>query len=459
MPKIVKEKNEKANKDSGRQRRVERFSRLRGMKDILFDEYRYWDLLLKKAADLAEVYDFRRIDTPVLERLDLYERSTGMDTDVVSKEMYSFIDKSEEKVALRPEATPGIARAYIEHGLFNQPQPIKTFWCGPLFRHEKPQSGRTRQHTQINYDVFGEAGPVTDAQLILIAYNFFNELQVGVQVQINSIGCPECRKEYIAKLIEYYKERGKRSRLCNDCKKRFVKNPLRLLDCKEKDCMEIREDAPQIVDFLCDGCREHFIKVLEYLDELGISYNLNPFLVRGLDYYNRTVFEVVSADDEGEKDEDGQRRQISLGGGGRYDNLIETLGGRTTPACGFGLGIERAIIKIKEKNIPLKEERKNYIFLAQLGEQSRLKIFALFEEMRRAGYRVKQAFTKDSLKAQLESADRIGAKYSLILGQKELLDGTIIIRDMESGTQEVIDYKKIYAEVNKRLDLDKQVNN
>ena len=292
----------------------------------------------------------------------------------------------------------------------------------------------------------------------MITYNFYTELQIDVQVQINSIGCPDCRKEYINKLTEYYKERGKRSRLCNDCKRRFVKNPLRLLDCKEKDCIEVREDAPQIVDFLCEGCREHFIKVLEYLDELGISYNLNPFLVRGLDYYTRTVFEIVAVDDEGEKDENGQRRQSSLGGGGRYDNLIEMLGGRPTPACGFGLGVERAILKIKEKNIPLKEDKKDFIFLAQLGEQARLKAVTLFEEMRRAGYRVRQAFTKDSLKAQLEIADRIGAKYSLILGQKELLDGTIIIRDMESGTQEVIDQKKIYVEINKRLEMDKGGN-
>lgn len=452
MPRIAKEK---INKEPVRMRKPVRFSRLRGMKDILFDEYKYWNLILKKASDLAEVYDFRRIDTPILEKLELYDRSTGSDTDVVSKEMYSFVDKSEEKVALRPEATPGIVRAYVEHGLFNQPQPIKTFWHGPLFRHEKPQSGRMRQHSQINFDVFGEDSPMTDAQLILIAYNFYTELQISVQVQINSIGCPDCRREYIAKLTDYYKERGKRSRLCNDCKKRFVKNPLRLLDCKEKDCMEVREDAPQIVDFLCEACREHFIKVLEYLDELDISYSLNPLLVRGLDYYNRTVFEIVPVDGEDSGEENAQKRQSSLGGGGRYDNLVEGLGGRPTPACGFGLGIERTILKIKEKNIPLKEDKKDYIFLAQLGEQARLKMLALFEEMRRAGYRVRQAFTKDSLKAQLEIADRIGAKYSLILGQKELLDGTIIIRDMESGTQEVIDYKKIYSEINKRLEADK----
>ncbi|MCK4539701.1 histidine--tRNA ligase [Candidatus Parcubacteria bacterium] len=448
----------KKTKDVFRVKRNNRFSRLRGMKDVLFDEYKYWDLIVRKAIDLADFYGFRRIETPILEKLNLYERSTGQDTDIVSKEMYSFIDKSGDKITLRPEATPGIARAYIEHGLFNKPQPVKIFQLGPLFRHEKPQSGRSRQHSQFNLDIYGEESPVADMQLILIAYNFYKELQIDVQVQINSIGCKECRDEYIKKLIDFYKERGKRSKLCNDCKKRFLKNPLRLLDCKEKDCIEVREDAPQIVDSLCDACREHFIRVLEYLDELDVPYNLDPFLVRGLDYYSRTVFEIVSVEEDGEGDNT-FLRQSSLGGGGRYDDLIEALGGRPTPACGFGLGIERTILKIKEKNIPLNMEKKDFIFLAQLGDQARRKMFILFEEMRRSGYQVRQAFTKDSLKAQLEAANRMGAKYSLILGQKELLDGTIIVRDMESGTQEVIDYKKIYSDINKRLETGKEEKN
>lgn len=450
-PKLTAKPKEKVKKNK-------RYNRLRGMKDVLFDEYKYWNIVLKKASDLASYYGFKRIDTPVMERLDLYEKSTGKETDIVSKEMYSFVDKGGDKIALRPEATPGLVRAYIEHGMFNLPQPIKTFWLGPLFRHEKPQSGRLRQHSQFNLDIFGEASPVADAQLILIAYNFYSELQIPVQIEINSIGCKECRAEYLKKLDEFYRERGKRSKLCPDCKKRFVKNPLRLLDCKEKTCIEVREDAPQIVDYLCDDCRDHFIKVLEYLDELEIPYNLNPFLVRGLDYYNRTVFEIVPV----QEDEDGEhevKRQSSLGGGGRYDDLVEFLGGRPTPACGFGLGIERTIMKIKEKNIPLSSDHTNYIFLAQLGEQAKRKMFVLFEEMRRAGYSVRQSFTKDSLKAQLEEANRIGTKFSLILGQKELIDGTIIIRDMESGTQEVIDYKKIYQELNKRLEESGEKNN
>ncbi|MBU4375589.1 histidine--tRNA ligase [Patescibacteria group bacterium] len=447
MPKInFKKKNIKKDgqmKDNGKRKR--RFARLRGMRDVLPDEYKYWNLVLCKAAKLAETYSFNRIDIPVLEQMDLYERSSGKTSDIVTKEMFSFVDKSGDRIALRPEATPGMVRSYIEHGMFNLPQPVKLFLLGPLFRHEKPQSGRYRQHNQFDLEIFGESNPAADAQLILIAYNFFRELQIEVQIQINSIGCEECREEYCRQLVEFYKERGKRAKLCNDCKKRLAKNPLRLLDCKEAPCIELKAEAPQIVDSLCDNCRNHFIKVLEYLDELDVAYNLDPHLVRGLDYYNKTVFEIFPLNSED------QGRQISLGGGGRYDGLVEQMGGRPTPACGFGIGIERAVSQVKEKNIPIKENNKADIFLAQLGEQARQKAMVLFEELRRAGFQIREAFTKDSLRSQLEIANRMGVKFSLILGQKEIMDKTILIRDMESGIQEVVDCKKLILEIEKRL--------
>jgi len=429
--------------------KLTKYSKLKGMKDVLFDEYKYWDLVIKKASDLAGTYGFKRMDIPVLESEALYEKSTGKATDIVTKEMYSFVDKSGDRIALRPEATPGLARAYNDHGMFNMPQPVKALFIGPLFRHEKPQSGRYRQHTQFDLEMFGEESPVADAQLLIIAYNFFKELQIDVEIQINSIGCKECRVDYVKKLVSFYKERGKRSKLCNDCKKRLVKNPLRLLDCKEKDCMEIREDAPQIVDYLCDDCRDHFVKVLEYLDEFDIEYNLNSHLVRGLDYYNKTVFEFSTKETvvEGET----PKKQIALGGGGRYDGLIEQMGGRETSALGFGIGIERVIMKIKELNIPLKKDNDNVIFVAQLGDQARRKAMVLFEDLRRSGFTVRQSFTKDALKNQLEEANRLGAKYTLIIGQKEILDKTVMIRDMESGVQEVVDFKKVLAETEKRL--------
>jgi len=445
--KLKKEKKVDVKRREFKSRAVKKYSRLRGMRDILFDEYKYWDLVVRKASELAKAYGFRRIETPVLENLELFERSTGKTSDIVSKEMYSFVDKNGDKVALRPEATPGLVRAYIEHGMFNLNQPVKMFWLDSIFRHEKPQAGRYRQSHQFDLEIFGEESPVADFLIILIAYNFFRELQIDTQVQINSIGCHECRQEYLVKLIEFYKERGKRSKLCNDCKKRFSKNPLRLLDCKESNCLSIREEAPQIVDYLCDGCREHFIKVLEYLDELDVSYSLNPYLVRGLDYYTRTVFEIWSMDEEGDQIKAG----YALGGGGRYDSLVEYMGGRPTPACGVALGLERTILKIKEKNIPLKNDENNLVFISQLGDQARRKAVVLFEELRRSGINARQTFTKDGLKGQLEEANRIGARLSLILGQKEVVDGTILFRDMESGIQEVVDFKKTKEEIKKRL--------
>ena len=430
--------------------KAKKFARLKGFKDITFEDYKYHDLVIKKAIDLATTYGFKRIDTPVLENETLFERSTGKSSDIVTKEMYTFVDKSGDKVSMRPEATPGLVRAYNEHGMLNLPQPVKTLFIGPLFRHEKPQSGRLRQHHQFDLEMFGEPSPVADAQLMIIAYNFFKELQIDIQIQVNSIGCKECRGDYIKKLLAFYKERGKRTKLCNDCKKRLLKNPLRLLDCKEESCMEIREDAPQIVDYLDDGCREHFVRVLEYLDEFDIPYVLNPYLVRGLDYYNRTVFEFVSAPEENELGE--IKKQIALGGGGRYDELIEAMGGREpTPALGFGIGLERVVMKIKELNIPLKEDNDDIVFIAQLGEPARKKTMLMFEELRRSGFNVRQAFTKDALKNQLEEANRVGAKYSIIIGQKEMLDGTAMLRDMESGVQEVVDIKKISQELEKSL--------
>ncbi len=454
MPKFFKKKDNKEAEEKASRSRKNRFiSRLRGTKDILPDEYKYWNLVIKKATELSRSYGFRRMDTPVLENLELFERSSGRGSDIVTKEMFSFIDKNGEKIALRPEATPGIVRSYIEHGMFNLPQPVKLFWLGQVFRHDKPQAGRFRQFSQFNLENIGEASPVADAELIAITYYFFSELQLEVVIQINSVGCPLCRKEYLGKLENFYKERGRRAKLCIDCKKRLVKNPLRLLDCKEKQCQKIAAEAPQIVDSLCDDCRNHFIKVLEYLDELNIPYNLNPTLVRGLDYYNKTVFEVwpSSAEAAEGKSAEEQSRQNAMGGGGRYDGLVEYMGGRPTPACGFAIGIERVILKIKEKSIPLRDEEKGDLFLAHLGEQARKKIMVLFEELRKNGFKVRQAFTKDSLKSQLEMANQAGVRYTLILGQKEIMDGTILIRDMESGIQEIVDYKKIVAEIEKRL--------
>jgi len=424
-----------------------KLARLRGMKDITFNEHKFWNIVTKKTKDLADVYGFKEITTPLLENLALYKKTTGETSDIVSKEMYSFVDKNGDKIAIRPEITPSLVRAYIENGMFTLPQPVKMYSIGPIFRHEKPQAGRYRQSTQLDFEIIGENSPIADFLLILVAYNLFSELQVKIQVQINNIGCKVCRKDYIKKLTAYYKERGKRSKLCNDCKKRLVKNPLRLLDCKEKGCVELKEDAPPVIDYLCDDCRKNFTRVLEYLDEMDIPYNLNPSLVRGLDYYNGTVFEFWPI----EEGEENATNSLSLGGGGRYDGLVEHMGGRETAACGMGIGLERTVARVKMQKIPINKDNNDLIFIAQLGDTARRKALNLFEELRRAGFKVKEAFTKDSLKAQLEAANALEARMTLILGQKEINDGTILFRDMESGNQEVIDFKKAKTEVEKRV--------
>lgn len=416
---------------------------LRGMKDVLPAEEKYWNHIYNIISKLARDYSYGRIETPVLEETTLFIRSVGRDTDIVEKELYSFQDLSGDNVSLRPEATASIARAYVNHGMLNLPQPVKLWYWGPMFRHDRPQSGRYREFHQFGLEAVGEASLVVDAQLIVIAYNFFKELGLPVTVQINSLGMPESRQAFKVELVNYY--RAHRGQLCEECKKRLNKNPLRLLDCKEPGCQGIRGEAPQIVDWLDEDSKNHFMKVLECLDEAEVPYILNPFLVRGLDYYTRTVFEIWSDGD------DEELRQSALGGGGRYDLLIETLGGRPTPACGFAIGVERVVSQLKEGEIAVPEYEAPRIFFAQLGEQARIKAISLFEDFRKAGIKLSEAFSKDSLKAQLEVANRLGVKYSLILGQKEVLDSTILIRDMEAGIQEIVDQKKAVREVLKKL--------
>jgi len=417
---------------------------VRGMKDILPVDQKYWYFIRDQLRSFADDYSYKRIDTPILENTILFTHAIGKQTDVVEKEMFSFVDKGGDKIVLRPEGTAPVARAYIGHGMLNLPQPVKLYYIGPMFRHERPQAGRQRQFYQVGFEIIGDAAPAIDAEAILIATNFFREIGIDVNVQVNNIGCLSCREGFKRALLEYYK--NKKAALCGDCKKRLMRNPLRVLDCKNPKCAKLKENAPQTVDHLCDDCRDHFFRTLEYLDEIEIPYNLNSFLVRGLDYYNRTVFEIWEKDDE--------TGQNALGGGGRYDYLIEMLGGRETPACGFAIGIERAISTIKAKKIEIPEKPKPDVFLAQLGELARKRAMLFFEELRKSGLRVMANFSKASLKSQLELANKLGAKYVLILGQREVVDGTILMRDMESGIQEVVNFKKVIQEVKKKLKLD-----
>jgi len=426
-------------------RQPKEIARLRGMRDILPDEYKYWEYVINIAENICKYYGFMKTDVPVLEQMSMYERSSGKQSDVVTKEMYNFIDKDGDKVALRPEGTPGLVRSYIEHGLFNLPsQPVRMLWTGNLFRRDKPQSGRYRQFTQTSVEMFGEASPAADAQIIIIGYLILKELGIDAQVHVNNIGDGSDRENYAKKLVDYFKDRKNRSLLSPDDKKKLLKNPLRVLDSKDENTQKALVGAPQIIDNICDEVRDHFVKVLEYLDELDIPYILDPFLVRGLDYYNRTVFEFFSADSSG-------NAQSALGGGGRYDSLVEFMGGRPTPALGWALGIDRIILKLKENDICIPVVNKPDIFLAQLGDAAKRKAMIFFEELRTRGYQAAQNFSKDNLKLQLEQANKLDVKLTLIMGQKEIMDGTILMRDMESGMQEVFDFKKIYEELDKRL--------
>ncbi|MGE5425696.1 MAG: histidine--tRNA ligase [Bacillota bacterium] len=431
-----------AKKPALEKRSAKTIDRLLGMKDIVPSEYRYFSAIRNKAASLAELYSFNAIKTPVIESPELYKKSMRNGND---KEIYEVSCEKGEDSVLRPELTQGILRAYIENNFSELPQPVRLYSIGPVFRREKMQSGRYRESTQFDLEIIGENKPMAEALLIAAAYNFLRDLQANFQIQINSIGKADCRKDYSNKLANFYKERGRKSKLCNNCKKNLGKNMMALLDCKEEACQRTLAEAPQLADFLSDESREHFAKVLEYLDELAIPYNFNPYLVRGLAYYNDTVFEIWPVGDDGIANS-----KQALAGGGRYDNLVESLGGRPTPSVGLAFGLERVVARVKDRT-ELPDYKQEVVFLAQLGDQAKIKSLMLFEELRRAGFNVRQSFSTDSLKNQMEEAARLKSKVSLILGKKEVMDETIMLRDMESGVQETVAFKKIKDRLEKKV--------
>lgn len=414
----------------------------RGMRDILPAEQGLWDMVRTACISIASTYGFERIDTPIVEETALFVRGVGKQTDIIEKEIYAFETSGNEKLSLRPECTASIVRAYISNGMLNLPQPVKLWYMGPMFRHDRPQHGRYRQFFQFGCELLGEMDAVCDAQLVIISYLILKQLGIDAVVRINSIGTPESRANYKNALVSYF--RSKRARLSEEDRKRMTKNPLRLLDSQDPAVIEMKAEAPQIVDWLDEDSKAHFMRVLEYLDEINVPYQLDPYLVRGLDYYTKTVFELFTASEEAEA------AQSALGGGGRYDGLVEILGGRPTPAVGFALGMDRIVSKLKELN-PQIEPNKIEVFVAQLGDQGRKKALLAFEELREAGVKTGEAFSKDAIKAQMEIANRRGALWAVIIGQKEVLDGTAIIRDMDSGTQEIVDARKIVHEIKKKL--------
>jgi histidyl-tRNA synthetase len=421
-----------------------KYQTLTGMHDVLPEDQTYFKKFNKSLESVANYYNFQRIDTPILEMAEVFSKGTGAGTDIVEKEMYTFRTKGGEMVSLRPEFTPSIARSYIENGMHNLPQPVKLWTSGPCFRHEKPQAGRYRQFSQFDIEVLGEQNPSIDGQVIQMSYDVLKELGFkNITIEVNSIGDSECRPYFKKILVSYLKSR--KSALCTDCQRRLKENPLRILDCKEEKCQRVKAGAPQILDHLCEGCHSHFKQVLEFLDELELPYTLNPYLVRGLDYYTKTVFEIVEKNEQGSS-------QGTLVAGGRYDGLVKLLGGRDTPACGAAGGIERIInlMKLREIKPKLKQEDPK-IFLAQLGQLAKRKSMKLFEEFRSAKIPVAESFSKDSLKAQLRTANKLGIKWVLIFGQKEALEDFITLRDMDTGAQKEIKLDKVVEEMKNKI--------
>lgn len=414
------------------------------MHDVLPASQPYAKKVQKSIESTTNYYGFQKIDVPVLEYAEVFSKGAGGTSDIVEKEMYSFRSKGGDLIALRPEFTPGIVRSYIQYGMYNLPQPVKLWAIGPCFRHDRPQKGRYRQFTQASLEVLGDKNASIDGQIIQMSYDILKDLGFkNISIEVNSIGDSECRPYFKKIITSYFKSR--KSSLCGDCQRRLKDNPLRVLDCKEEKCQQVKAGAPQIVDHLCEHCHAHFKQVLEFLDELELPYTLNPYLVRGLDYYTKTVFEISEKSDAG-------MAYGALASGGRYDGLVKLLGGRDTPACGVGIGVSRIMELMAEKEIKVEQKQDDAkIFLAQLGQLAKRKSLKLFEEFRAAKIPVAESFSKDSLRTQLNTANKMGIKWVLIFGQKEALEDFITLRDMDSGVQKEIKLDKVVAEMKAKI--------
>ena len=384
----------------------------------------------------SAAYGFKEIRTPVFEHTELFARGVGQTTDVVQKEMYTFDTKGGESVTLRPEGTAGAARAVLEHGLVNDSLPIKASYFVSCYRYEKPQAGRLREFHQFGLECYGTQSPAADAELICAAQSIFDRLGIKqLRLEINSIGCPTCRAEYHKALKEYFY--GYKDELCETCNSRLEKNPMRILDCKSPVCSKIAQGAPKITDYLCDECKKHFASVQKYLDAAGVEYTVNPTIVRGLDYYTKTVFEFVT---------DFIGAQGTVCGGGRYDGLIEELGGKHLPSLGFAMGIERLLMLMDKQGIEIPKPSTCDLYVAVMGESASLKSFEIIKAVRSCGLIAETDIVGRGLRAQMKYADKIGAKFSMVLGDNEIEQGKAVIKNMSSGEQTEIVLDDTFAE-------------
>lgn len=401
----------------------------KGTKDVLPAQSGKWQYIEGKIRDICARFGYREIRTPVFEHTELFLRGVGDTTDIVQKEMYTFLDKGDRSITLKPEGTAGVVRSFVENKLFSAAQPTKMYYLStPVFRYEKPQAGRLREHHQFGIEVFGSSQPSIDAEVITVALSLLNTLGIdSLELNINSIGCKECRPKYNQALKNFLE--SKKDGLCKNCKERMVTNPLRTLDCKEESCREIVADAPTMLDFVCDECKSHFDGLKKRLDSIGVAYKINPFIVRGLDYYTKTVFEIIST---------GIGAQGTVCGGGRYDGLVEEIGGPVTPGIGFGMGIERLILVLESLGIDLPEPSVCNVYVCTLGDVASMKGFSITAELRQQGVKAECDHMGRSMKAQLKYANKIGASKVIIIGDDEIEKGVAVVRDMTKSEESTV---------------------
>ena len=410
--------------------------KIKGTEDVLPKQSYRWQFIENIMREESRAYGFREIRTPVFEHTELFARGVGQTTDVVQKEMYTFDTKGGESVTLRPEGTAGAARAVLEHALDNEGLPIKASYFVSCYRYEKPQAGRLREFHQFGLEEYGTQSPAADAELICAAQSVLDRLGLDqIHLELNSIGCPECRAKYNQALREYFGQF--KDRLCDTCLSRLEKNPMRLLDCKSPQDQELAKDAPKITDYLCEECENHFSEVKRYLDSAGVEYTVNPKIVRGLDYYTKTVFEFVT---------DCIGAQGTVCGGGRYDGLIEELGGKHMPSLGFAMGLERLLMVMDAQGIAIPDDDKCALYIATMGDDAKQKAFSLLRQVRECGTAAETDSVGRGLRAQMKYADKIGAKYSLVLGDNELSDNKAKVKNMETGEQTELALDESFAE-------------
>lgn len=403
-------------------------TRPRGTNDLLPGEVEKWQYLESLIRLICAEYGYSEIRTPIFEHTELFLRGVGDTTDIVEKEMYTFTDRGDRSITLRPEGTASAVRAYLEDKLYAGPQPVKLFYTGPMFRYDRPQAGRFRQFHQFGVEVFGSHDPAVDAEVMAMAMDLYRRLGLkNLELHINSVGCPDCRPVLRQKLQDFF--RPHLENLCKNCRDRFEKNPLRILDCKEGHCGEIGANAPTTIDCLCEGCAGHFERVKQYLDLLNVPYVVDRRLVRGLDYYTHTAFEIMAPD---------IGAQSSIGGGGRYNGLVETCGGPPTPGIGYALGMERIILAMERQGLAMPGASGPDVFVVTAGQTAAIEAFKLLFKLRSAGFSADKDYLNRSLKAQMKYAGKTGARFAVIIGEEELKQGVVLVRDMGAGEQETI---------------------